>query len=637
MLKRVFEITVSFWLIWLLGFSGCIILTDAFAGESDGTNEKMIYNDPIRTGFYATGTIYESVPSEDSKGDSVAAKKSSTFQDDLYKILRNVIFMDTTHRGINWDKDIKDREAYFKRYEDRTIENIYINKLPPFGATIDKPFTRDLTALEKFGNSLHINTRDQIILQNLFFEEEDPVEAYLLADNERILRRLPYIRDARIIILPTKNDEEVDVLVVTRDVFSIGVSVNPHSIDDMSFSLYDRNLLGYGWNFRNTIHYRTDKDPKYGYEGKFEVINIYGSFIGGLLSYMNTYQLEQGRMSFSKAYLTVATKYAGGVDFTRTIFADPDHDYNRTLFRSIEQDFWFGRSWLIADISERQTLRTGIRYYKRYYDRRPEVAVDSNVVYHHQKLYLVNLVYNRVKYFASRLIRGFGRTEDIPVGFSVELTAGLSDEEFKDRGYMGGELRAAKYFDTIGYLSAIGRIGSYHYKSQWEDGLFGLSLSYFSPLIPLDNFRFRQFLVINYTRGINRYDAGQIDIEDQTGIRGLRHPTLRGTERLVFQLETVSFSPWTFLGFRFAFFSFVDAGWIGPAEEPFSNNEYFSAIGLGCRIRNESLVLQTLNLRVAIYPNRPGGTSAVGFEVSTSEPFMFMQFSSGKPRILPFE
>ncbi len=72
-------------------------------------------------------------------------------------------------------------------------------------------------------NSTHVNTNEKIIRKNLLFAAGDTISPLILSDNERILRQLPYIDDARIIVVPV-SDEEADIIVVTKDVYSIGGS-----------------------------------------------------------------------------------------------------------------------------------------------------------------------------------------------------------------------------------------------------------------------------------------------------------------------------------------------------------------------------------------------------------------------------
>jgi hypothetical protein len=252
-------------------------------------------------------------------------------------------------------------------------------------------------------------------------------------------------------------------------------------------------------------------------------------------------------------------------------------------------------------------------------------------------MYMGNIIVNRLEYLTSNMILGFGRTEDIPQGFGVEFTGGFDRGEFKNRFYGGMQFWLASWFDRFGYFLFTTRVASYMYRRKAEDGLLGFRLTYFTPLIDLGHFKFRHFLYANYLKGFNRINDLTIDIQDNNGIRGLTDPGLVGTERLVFTLESRCFAPWTLLGFRFSFLSFADIGFVGDGHNLLFKKNLSSALGLGCQIRNEGLVLQTINLRVAYYPRVPQGISPFGFAISLSEPLFFTQPGLGKPRIFIFE
>ena len=61
-------------------------------------------------------------------------------------------------------------------------------------------------------------------------------------------------------------EDSVDVLVVTRDVFSIGGSFSPRGVDETKFKIYDANFLGMGQRIQFNGHYDPDRDPSFGYE-----------------------------------------------------------------------------------------------------------------------------------------------------------------------------------------------------------------------------------------------------------------------------------------------------------------------------------------------------------------------------------
>ena len=110
-----------------------------------------------------------------------------------------------------------------------------------------------------------------------------------------------------------------------------------------------------------------------------------------------------------------------------------------------------------------------------------------------------------------------------------------------------------------------------------------------------------------------------------------------GKERFVINLTSVAFTPWNLIGFQFSMLAFADFGWISIDKGLFGENNFSSAIGIGCSIRNEGLVLQTLNLRFAYYPNTPEGVDNYSFKISTSDPTLFTIFRGAKPRTIPFE
>jgi hypothetical protein len=570
-------------------------------------------------------------------GDSLDIPiEESSLKNDLLDILHGAIFRDTTKRNNDFTSDLTESEEKYLPYKGQIIANIYVKKVPVFGG-VDDSLEFTISKIEKFGNSLHANTKDRVIFNNLLFKEGDEIQPYQLADNERILRQLPFIRDARILVIPKSGDENVDILVVTRDVFSLGLNLNMRDVDDIAISLIERNLFGNGWEFRNTFRYRSKFEQKVDYEGTFNTFNISGSFIGMSLKYIYAHDLQQGLLRFYRDYLTPETKYAGGIDLIRTTLKNELDNFHSVTHIQNTYDSWLGRSFLLGGLESRKTLKIGARYFRRTYDERPVVFADSNFAYHTQKLYLANIILDKREYLTSSMIYGFGITEDIPTGYVYELTGGFSDEEFKNRPYVGLDLRVASWFDDIGYMAFGTQAATFINREKSEDGLVRFFYQYFSPLMDLGNYRFRHFFYANYFTGINRIDDRFIDIREEDGIRGLSNDGMDGIESMVISLESVAFTPWNLIGFQFSVYTFADLGWISSDKGLLSNQQFSSAVGFGCRIRNEGLVFQTLNLRFAYFPSVPSGESHFGLDISTTDPRLFPGFSSGKPKLIPFE
>ena len=162
-----------------------------------------------------------------SGGDSLEISlEESSLKDDLLDILYGAIFRDTSNAKSTYKSNLTESEEKYLPYKGQIIANIYISRVPVFGGSVDDTVEFTISKLDEFGNSLHVNTKDWVIKNNLLIEEGQEVKPFELADNERILRQLSFIRDARIMVVPRTEDDKVDILVITRDVFSLGLSIN---------------------------------------------------------------------------------------------------------------------------------------------------------------------------------------------------------------------------------------------------------------------------------------------------------------------------------------------------------------------------------------------------------------------------
>ncbi|MCP6768996.1 hypothetical protein NL529_29545, partial [Klebsiella pneumoniae] len=73
------------------------------------------------------------------------------------------------------------------------------------------------TALFRFANWLHVQTREHILTSQLLFKPGDLYDIRVLQESERLLRANRFLRDARIVPVGY-HDGIVDLEVVTQDV-----------------------------------------------------------------------------------------------------------------------------------------------------------------------------------------------------------------------------------------------------------------------------------------------------------------------------------------------------------------------------------------------------------------------------------
>jgi hypothetical protein len=128
---------------------------------------------------------------------------------------------------------------------------------------------------------------------------------------------------------------------------------------------------------------------------------------------------------------------------------------------------------------------------------------------------------------------------------------------------------------------------------------------------------------------INPLLGQRFGVRDQ--IRGISGE-VQGDMGFSVNIESVLFHPLMFYGFRMASFGFIDFGWVG-FDPPLVNSVNFqAATGLGLRLRNESLLFRSIQLRFGYLTE----TSSLQFNFSFSTPIIFDTFSSGKPEVVSF-
>ena len=145
----------------------------------------------------------------------------------------------------------------------------------------------------------------------------------------------------------------------------------------------------------------------------------------------------------------------------------------------------------------------------------------------------------------------------------------------------------------------------------------------------------RQIVKINYTIGSRRLPGERISIKNS--IRGSNDKFPLGVRRFVANFESVAFAPWDLYGFRFAFFSFADLGFITPEHNLFSPDHFYGVLGLGCRIRNESLVFKTIQFRIGYFLRAPDGFNRWNYDISSKEVDIFKNIQISKPSVIGFE
>ena len=527
---------------------------------------------------------------------------------------------------------VEKSEEPFTEYSGFRIRKVNITRLNVFGTSIDNPGSYEPKKGERLLNGTHVNSNEKIIRNYLLFREGDTLSPLKLTDNERILRQLPYIDDARILVVPV-SDDEADIIVVTKDVYSLGGELTLKGPEKGSVWLFEKNILGLGHEFKLEIPYSTDSDDSPGVGLNYYVNNIRKSFINLSLNYYNAIDIETYGISLSRSLISSETKYAGGVS-ARFMLTTEDLD---TLPEPLPlkytfQDYWLQRSFLINRNNVSRIMIAG-RYINNNVFEKPPIRSDTYYSLQKYKLYLGSVAFSMQKYYKTNLIYNYGRTEDVPYGALFRATGGLELNEFKKRYYLGADASFGSSIRRIGYFYVSGGFGTFLNNNEAEQGVLSLKMEFFSNLIPAGRSRIRNFLNIDYTRGIGRYEDEYLKILKENGFAGFRNDSIRGEQRVKLSFETVIFSPANLIGFRFAFFGFTDLGFLAGTHEIMSNGVILTGIGLGIRIRNDNLIFNTLQVRIGFYPSAPDYSRINNITISGEQLLRPENFDPGPPSV----
>lgn len=249
-----------------------------------------------------------------------------------------------------------------------------------------------------------------------------------------------------------------------------------------------------------------------------------------------------------------------------------------------------------------------------------------NYMYADLKAVLGSFSIFRQDFYKTQYVYGFGRNEDVPEGMEGSFTAGLTKKEGRERPFAG--LNFQRYYFTVNqhYFNYTFRAGSFFYKNKMEDIDLVARVEYFSRLHHLNKkWKQRFFFGGSSSRQFNSLLNEPLRLDSEFGLRELRSDSASGNLRFTLKGESVFFSPWSVLFFRFAPFVFGHAAYLNLKNQDISTPELYAAVGGGIRIRNESLIFGTTEFRGMYFPRKNFRNESWRVEVNTNIRFKYNQ------------
>lgn len=570
--------------------------------------------------------------------------KNAAYKTKLTKELYKMIFIDPKPGQVNVMRT-QNSETRFQEFAGKTIKNIAIVVLPPYGASVyDTTYNaEDLGNLRVMANKVHLKTTERTLRKQITLKPGMRLRPFELVQNEILLRDLSYIDDATFQVQEVEGDSsEVNLTIICKDEFSWAAEVNSNFLNSVQVQVENKNFWRLGHVVSYEFSYRGTKDKKWGNMVDYRINSLFGTHVDFRGYYKNDYRSKIIRAELERQFLTSNIKWAGGVAFNRTYYSDDLQDLNITHldipFNYYSPDVWLGKSFLLkSKYSYNRNLYLTGRFFKTIFVDRPEVSADTNHFYYNRNNYFTSFIYTKIKYYKANLIYDFGRTEDVPTGFFSAFTAGYEKNEFQHSGYIGYECYYSHFNkQTERFYAFNAALGSYVNESGFERGLFKLGLHHISNLCSMGSFKYRFYNDINYITGIRRYPSDYLYFRENN-IRGFDSDTLRGNQKLSISLATTVFLPFIKKGFRMSVTGFVDGGAIAPNNESILHSKTYWGVGLKLNIRNDNVVIKNISLRLAFFPRVPGDVRHIEASMSGNQKTGFYDYRVYKPQVILYE
>ena len=561
----------------------------------------------------------------------------------IFKKLGDAIWIDAPQFNMQNNSGVIKNESPFTKYKGKIINQIQVNSVSyeiPFNDTMPSS-KKIIRAVEE---ALYNSTTNKTMLKNLFFNTGDTLYPYLIADNEKFLRELAFIQDARIVAsIDPADSNGVIMNIEWKDIFPFGGSGNIGSIESFNAEINHNNIFGLGDKIQINALYDLDRRPLAATGFEYIKRNFMGSFLN------LTFGIDKIKPAFNsgrreeyaryiKGDLPLVSPYhsfTGGFEFGT--YASSNTYNTRLPYQHMYKyaygmmDGWMGIN-IGAGLRVKDNLQTRLRKFisframsKRFSEIPDTANIKYNIHYSNIDAGLVALNIFKQEYYHTSYIYGFGRNEDVPEGYSFSVVSGLTQRNAKTRPYLGIDYERDYFSEQKNYTNFILKLGGYLHNGSLEDISFLSAVNYFTTLKKLSNPKWskRNFVQISATQQVNTILNEPLYLRSEYGIPTFKNDNIQAATRVSCNIESVYYNMVKYYGFSFAPFMFVNSSYIKLIGEAIEKGSIYTALGLGCRTRNENLVFGTIELKAYYYPRTISNMTPLNVSITTGLRFRY--------------
>jgi hypothetical protein len=561
----------------------------------------------------------------------------------ILKKLGDAIWIDAPQFNMQNNSSVIKNESPFTTFKGKVINQIQVNSVS-YTTSFNDTMATGKKIKRAMEEALYNSTTNKTMLKNLFFNTGDTLYPFLIADNEKFLRELAFIQDARIVASIDPSDSNGVIMNIQwKDIFPFGGSANIGSINSFNAEINHNNVLGLGDKIQINALYDLDRRPLAATGFEYIKRNFLGSFLNltiGIDKIKPTF--NSGRREeyarYIKGDLPLVSPYhsfTGGFEFgtyrankTYNTMATYDHMYK---YAYGIMDGWMGIN-IGAGLRVKDNLQTRLRKFisfravsKRFSEIPDTAIIKYNIHYSDIDAGLVAFNIFKQEYYHTNFIYGFGRNEDVPEGYSFSVVSGLTQRNTRTRPYIGIDYERDYFTDQKNYTNFNVKMGGYLHNGSLEDISFLSSVNYFTRLKKLSNQKWskRNFVQISATQQLNTILNEPLYLRSEYGIPTFKNDNIQAATRVSCNIESVYYNTVKYYGFSFAPFMFVNSSYIKLIGEAVDKGSIYTAVGLGCRTRNENLVFGTIELKAYYYPRTISNMTPLNVSLTTGLRFRY--------------
>jgi hypothetical protein len=542
----------------------------------------------------------------------------------------------------NEEVEFKKKVDELRPFEDMIIDTIIYRKFNIFGENIYDTLQKS-SKLETFlSTKLHANTKDRII-ENRYqlFKKGESFSAYKALENARLIRTSGIFHDVRFVPM-SKSNGHIELYVYLQDVFPYGFDLTLNSTSNFGLKVSNNNFLGLGHQIETEVRYnQNDTTQVWGYGVSYTVPNFIKKSFIDLNLFARNYRDENAMgLGFVRQFIRRDMRWAGGLtlaykDLDVNLF---NQSTNQINLQKAESNIWLSHA--IPFRSRKPTtinsIIIGARYTRNTFFNRPNVNLTDYPTLWNNNFVLSSIGYSRVRFVQERLLNGFGRTEDIPIGISISALYGYENNEFTTRRYYGGSILGQFYNSKETYFNLSAKFGTYVADNVFNQSVLDINSQLASKTFQWGKTRFRNFFNARYTAGFNQDATKYLTFSENNGIRGLNNIAIQGNDRLTMSVQSNLYLPFSLIGFRTYVFTLFEIANMKNQNQTIFDSKLYSGATFGVAFRNENMIFNMLQIQYGFYPST-SNFDQKGIVISSVIPFRFQSLDISKPETVQYQ